>query len=224
MDQMNEQQRYELLKRKTVKVVPYNADRLAEDKVDLESLKNSSIKQAKPKLKELAKRLGILGQYSNDSIKIEFNYGNNNISESINKQNVIKTSNKFVNFAKMLSCFESIIENAQLIEVHRDDEGHNEAPNFLKAYVLVSAFRDGNEILPVKFLIKEYDRMDNILYVSITLQKINEAKHYGQRTLKEHISPGSTSLDISIADLLSRINDEALKKYIPKQFFSEESK
>ena len=210
-----------MLKAKRIKVVPYNADRLAEGKTDLESLKNSSIKQAKPKLKELAKRLGLLGRYSNDSIKIEFNYGSNNISESINKQNMIKTSDRFVGFAKMLSCFEDVIENAQLIEVHRDDEGHNEAPNFLNAYVLVSAFRDGEEILPVKLLVKEYDRMENILYVAITLQKINEAKHYGQRTPKEHISPGSTSVEISIADLLSNINDESLKKYIPEQFLKD---
>lgn len=224
MEQMNDQQRYELLKAKRIKVVPYNADKLVKTKEDLDALETRYRKEANKVLKPLAKKLGIIKTgYYNASIDLEFNYSNHNLDESTKKQTQIVGDEIFLNFAKMLSCFEEVINNAELIEIHRDDEGHNEAPNFLRAHVLVSAVKDGGKIIPVKLLVKEFDRMDNILYVTVTLQKINEAEVLGRRTLSEDARSRSTSVKISIADLLSNINDESLKKYIPEQFFDRSS-
>lgn len=218
-EDMTDLQRYEKLKGEKISIFSYNVKNLESNIDNLDDFRKNRMKEVVPNVRNLAQKLGILGNYSNDSIKIDFNYGNNNLRESLNKQNWILGGDRFVNFAKMLSCFESVIDNAKLIEVHRDDEGHNEAPNFLRAYVLVSGYLDGKDIVPVKLLVKEFDRMDNVLYVSITLEKIKEAKLYRQRTSKKHNSQGSTSIEISLADLLSKINDDALKKYIPGQFY-----
>lgn len=48
----------------------------------------------------------------------------------------------------------------------------------------------------------------------MTLQKINEAEVIGRRTLIEHARSRSTSVKISLTDLLLKINDESMKKYM----------
>ncbi len=57
------------------------------------------------------------------------------------------------------------------------------------------------------------------VYITIELLKINEAEVLGQRTaINEHNSPRS-AVYISLSDLLPKINDETMKKYLPRQFF-----
>ena len=220
---MTEQQRHDELKTKTLVIEPYDQNLLSENNFNVHELENKSIQEAKPALRNLAKRLGIMGAYNNDSVKIEFNFGSNNLKESVNKQNAIATGDRFSNYAKMLSCFRSVVQNAECIEVHRDDEGHNEAPNFLRAHVLVSAFKDGETIIPVKLLIKEFRDMDNVLYVTMTLSKIKEVELHEQRTTSESGDNSSHSTSMySLAELLSKINDKALKKYIPGQFYGKQ--
>lgn len=81
----------------------------------------------------------------------------------------------------MLTCFEDIIKNAELIEIHKDRYVNipRENTNLKKIYVLISAFKDNEEIIPVKLEIKELQGIDNVLYVTITLQKINETEALG---------------------------------------------
>ena len=215
---MTEQQRYDELKDKNISVVEFNGEDISEK--NIAELEEKSIGEARPLLRDLAKRLGVMGTYTNESVQIEFNFGSNNLNESIGKQKDLKIGDQFSNFAKMLACLKGVIQNAECIEVHRDDEGHNEAPNFLRAHVLVSAFKDGENIVPVKLLIKEFRGMDNVLYVTMTLTKIKEAELSGQRTTSESgdNSPHSTSI-YSLSEILPKINDNALKKYIPSQFY-----
>ena len=74
-----------------------------------------------------------------------------------NKQGLIYGNDVFVSFAKMLTCFEDIIKNAELIEIHKDRYVNTprENTNLKKIYVLISAFKDNEEIIPVKLEIKE---------------------------------------------------------------------
>ena len=216
---MKDSERYRILKTERIKVVKNNEKLLVNNMTDLRKLEGRYRKEANKILKPLARKLGLIKKYNKKEIELEFNYSNNNLDESTKKQTGVVGDDIFVNFAKMLSCFEELINNAMLIEIHRDDEGHIEAPEFIAAYVLIAAFSDGEFIVPVKFLVKEFDRMDNVLYVTITLQKINGAEVLGQRTaINEHNSPRS-AVYISLSDLLPKINNETMKKYLPGQFF-----
>jgi len=92
-------------------------------------------------------------------------------------------------------------------------------------YVLVSAFEDGDRIVPVKLEIKEFADKVNALYVAISLEGIKKEEVIKQGNTNISVTQDSRSPTISIADLLSRINpkDERFAKYIPKQFFNQKS-
>ena len=221
---MTESERYEDLKGKKIKVVEYNPERLVKNEADLDALETRYRKDANKLLKPLASKLGIIKKgYTNPSIDLEFNYSNHNFDESTKKQTEVKGNDIFVNFAKMMSCFEDVVNNAELIEVHKDKYvgTRRENTNLKNVYVLVSAFKDQESIIPVKLEVKELEGIDNVLYVSMTLQKINEAEVMGQFMPSKTggSNPRSAFLDISLAEFLPEINDETMTKYIPKQFF-----
>lgn len=221
---MTESERYEDLKDKKIKVVEYNPERLAKNEADLDALETRYRKDANKLLKPLASKLGIIKKgYTNPSIDLDFNYSNHNFDESTKKQTEVKGNDIFVNFAKMMSCFEDVVNNAELIEVHKDKYvgTRRENTNLKNVYVLVSAFKDQGNIIPVKLEVKELEGIDNVLYVSMTLQKINEAEVMGQFMPSKTggSNPRSAFLDISLAEFLPEINDETMTKYIPKQFF-----
>lgn len=221
---MTESERYEDLKDKKIKVAEYNPERLAKNEADLDALETRYRKDANKLLKPLASKLGIIKKgYTNPSIDLDFNYSNHNLDESTKKQTEVKGNDIFVNFAKMMSCFEDVVNNAELIEVHKDKYvgTRRENTNLKNVYVLVSAFKDQENIIPVKLEVKELEGIDNVLYVSMTLQKINEAEVMGQFMPSKTggSNPRSAFLDISLAEFLPEINDETMTKYIPKQFF-----
>lgn len=224
IEAMTESERYEDLKDKKIKVVEYNPERLAKNEADLDALETRYRKDANKLLKPLASKLGIIKKgYTNPSIDLDFNYSNHNFDESTKKQTEVKGNDIFVNFAKMMSCFEDVVNNAELIEVHKDKYvgTRRENTNLKNVYVLVSAFKDQGNIIPVKLEVKELEGIDNVLYVSMTLQKINEAEVMGQFMPSKTggSNPRSAFLDISLAEFLPEINDETMTKYIPKQFF-----
>ena len=83
-------------------------------------------------------------------------------------------------------------------------------------YVLVSAFEDGEYIVPVKLEVKEFRDKNNALYRCV----------FGKHKKDEVITQGNTingvtqearSFTIMLADLFRKINpiDESFRKYIP---------
>ena len=75
----------------------------------------------------------------------------------------------------MLYLFDDVVKNAQPIEAHTDKykETKRENGNLKQVFILLSAFRDGNFIIPVEFNIKEYIKgTKSKLYVSVTLKEI----------------------------------------------------
>lgn len=226
-EEMTDEERYHELKNKSLKVAEYDPDRLAENEADLTALETRYRKDALKILKPLAQRLGIVQKgYYNQSIDLEFNYSNNGLDESTKKQTAAMGKDIFVNFAKMMSCFEEIVKNAELIEIHGDRYvgTARENTNLENIYVLVSAFGNGKYVIPVKLVVKQLDGIDNVLYVAMTLEQIKKAEVLGQFTPSEttQSSPRSTFYEISLAEFLKRINNEALKKYIPPQFYDEQ--
>lgn len=227
---MSSRDRYEVLKTKRINVAESSTDALANKGVGetakdiLDTLKTRDRKHANKVIKPLATALGVIKNgYYNDSLNLKFNYSKNNLNESTVKQLGIEGDDIFVNFAKMLSCFDSVVENAELVEVHKDKYvgTRRENTNLENMYVLVSAFRDGTDIVPVKLEIKELNGIDNVLYVTVAAQKIKEAEIVGQfmPAVPGGSSPHSTSSTVSLAKLLPKIKDETLKKYIPHEFY-----
>ena len=139
----------------------------------VEELKNTYKSKAQGILKALCEKFGIFKDYSNDNVSLEFNYSRGSLNESVHKQN--ERGGDFSDFAKMLSLFDDIVSNAQPIECHSDKYvgTKRENKNLKQVYVLLSAFSDGQHIIPVEFNIKEFiDETNNQLYVSVTLNKI----------------------------------------------------
>ena len=127
-------------------------------------------------------------------------------------------------FAKMFSCFDDVIESAIGIEVHnRNKEGYKPDPTLESVYVLVSAFENGENIVPVKLEIKEFNDKKNTLYVAIALESIKKDKVVRKGDTKNGVTQVPRLSKISLADLFKNINpsDETFLKYVPKQFLEE---
>lgn len=77
----------------------------------------------------------------------------------------------------MLTCFEDVIDSAVGVEVHnRNDEGYKSDLTLDNVYVLVSAFEDGDRVVPVKLEVKEFYDKENTLYVAISLESIKKMR------------------------------------------------
>lgn len=72
-------------------------------------------------------------------------------------------------------------------------------------YVLISAFRDGKFVVPVKLEIKEFKDKTNRLYVAIALEKVKATEVSKQGNTKNGVTQNSRSVaNISIAQLFKK--------------------
>lgn len=245
---MPDGERADILENTSIEVVEYDSENSPLSDETTEELKNTYKSKAQGILKALCEKFGIFKDYSNDNISLEFNYSRGSLNESIHKQN--ERSGNFSDFAKMLSLFDDIVSNAQPIECHSDKyvRTKRESQNLKKVYVLLSAFKDGSNIIPVELSIKEFStNVKNKLYVSVTMKKI-EADLMGTTPNREHSTkiPKSTSTietdlmgtpseqssyripkstsTYSLSQIIENINpsDGDFLKYIPNELLSEE--
>lgn len=229
---MTEAERYEILKDDIINITSYDEEALPKTGADLVALEKKSFTEAEKEAKRLAEKIGVIREgYKTPDLEIEFRYSSNNASESLSKQSQVPIPKRFLGYAKMLTCFDEILKNAQLIETHKDRyAGDKREDRDLKNFhILVSAFRDGDFIQPVKLGIKEFDtnRKDkkNGLYVAIAMPQIEEADaliDVARLTRKGSPAAQASASIIRLADLLGKIKEnpkaESLGKYIPKQF------
>ncbi len=235
---MSEKKRYEILKNRVLKVA--HSKSLVTENVteeDVKRLETEYKKEAKPILRKLADEFGVIRDYNNEDIELEFGFSNGSLRESINKQ-----KKNYTEFAKMMSCFDEVVENAVGIEVHKDKyAGTERADTTLKqTYVLASAFSDGKDMYPVKLLVKEFKDKPNKLYVAVVVNKkentimeqalqenatsypqvFSEEDTFSVQTAHHNDDASYTPVPsiISISQLLNSVNDEDFDKYIPKQF------
>ncbi|MCD8180979.1 MAG: hypothetical protein LUF26_05810, partial [Firmicutes bacterium] len=228
---MSDEERAEILKNTNIKLAEYtgNSEHLSEEKIT--QLQNTYRKQAGKTLRELGDKFGVFKGYSNENVELDFNYSHNSLNESVHKQGNI--SNDYSDFAKMLYVFDDVVNNAVPIAVNTDKYTGTikENQNLKYDYVLLSAFEDGNNIVPVEFHIKEFNDNsvdNNKLHVSITLGKIKS-----ENTVLVHPPVVSNetqtnytrafSDEISIPDLLKEVNPEYgnFYKYIPSELLSD---
>ena len=220
---MTDEERYEALKDRSITV---NA-KTDSAKIKAYSQANNTTIDPFPRLasaarKQLFHKIGeefkVFKDYNNQDINLDFSYSSGNMKESLNKQ-----AKNYSDFVKLLSCFDQVIDDAVGIEVHnRNDEGYKADKTLKNVYVLLSAFEDGERIVPVKLEVKEFSDKKNTLYVTITLDGIKKDEVNTQGGYPEGRYPqyARSSSTIMLSDLFSKINreDTNFLKYIPTQF------
>ncbi len=213
---MSDSERYNVLKDRVIENVPTAKELLSDVAKEIGRLKSS---EKRALIKKILEEFGVFDkQFYNADIQLTFNYSKNNFREIYNKQ-----QRRYVRFAKMFSVFDRLIENAVGIEVHNRNEIEYKTDKTLKqVYVLVSAFNDSENIVPVKLEIKEFVDKPNSLYVAVALENIKRegvSELRGANGVAQQVSIPSTT--ISISDLFRKINpnEKDFTKYIPPQFF-----
>lgn len=222
---MSDDARAELLNKKSVNVVSFDAEHAKTlENVDIEALQNSYAGYAGPIIRQIARDFGILNTpLYNADIELEFNYSGDSVRESINKQH-----SRYGDFVKMLSVFPDVVKNAVGVETHPDKyEGTTREDKTLKQmYVLTSAFSDGTEIHPVKLEVKEfkdYKNNKNKLYLSVVLTK-KGSQHLGGNLGQDQTKTTPLTSTISIADLVGIVNPSEgdFLKYFPDSMLDSE--
>ncbi len=219
---MSEQERYDILKDRSL-MVTARADlkKLDESEYKLghstEDAGLLSINDRKRLFKKLGDEFKVYKSYTNTDVRLSFSFSKGNMGESTAKQH-----KNYKDFAKLFSCFDDVIDAAIGIEVHnRNEEGYKPDPTLKDAYVLVSAFEDGDYIIPVKLEIKEFFDKDNTLHVAVALERMKKDEVVKQGNTNNGVTQYSRSSIVMLADLLKNVNpaDVSFLKYIPKQFF-----
>lgn len=225
---MSEEERYEALKDATIRVPAYDSENGVLTQQSVANLERMINRDARYYVGELFDKLGIGGTYENKAANIVFNFGSHGKSKSIHEQGARR--NGFSDFAKMLTNFDAIVENAVPIEIHSDKYRgtRRENADLRQVSVFVSAFYDNGGIVPVQFEVKEYANRANELYVIVSLQKIRDAVVATGRVSETDTfaEAGHISYAISLQELFSKINpsDGDFLKYVPDGFLSEEQR
>lgn len=215
---MTDDERYEALKNEKIKIEPYNSEKLKGE--NIEELSSKPFKEAKKYIKTLAEKFEVFKKYASEKAKVEFNFSRNNLIESEAKQKVLTPE-----YAEMLSATDAIVQNAVLVEAHKDKYAGTtrEDKTLLQTDVLLSAFADENGIVPVRLTVKEFKDKENSLYALITLEKI-ETEIVGRgESLATTPTPYPVS-EMSIPDIVSKIKptDGKILKYLPDKLLNAE--
>lgn len=231
-------------KRLTVSEMP-EPDRQVTAK-DIATLEQSKKRDAVKYISGLLEKFGIFKKYNNQDADIEFEFTKSGLNESANKQ--ADRGGDYISFAKMLVNLDALVANAVPVETHTDKYvgTRREDQQLERVYVLLSAFRDGDSVVPVQFEIKEFRDKENKLYVAVSLKKTEAADLHAVPSVDEasattassfeeagrgaDTSPDAKSTtassDISIPELIQKINPEDgdFLKYIPDSMLSNEQK
>jgi len=220
---MTDEQRVEILKEKSIVNIPIvNQNIVSKEITSWEDINNVFGKEKRTLIKKLASEFNVFKEYRNQDIELEYTFSKTNFDESYHKQ--IKN---YQQFAKLFTVFDDAINNSIGIEVHnRNNQGYKEDITLKNAYVLLSAFEDGEEIVPVKFEVKEFKDKPNSLYVAITLNGIKKTEVLGQGNTEHGVTQYSRSVNISILDFMRLVNpsDTNFTKYFPESITTDEQK
>ena len=221
---MSESERADILRKSKIDIVEYAEPQ--DSGIDFKYLENSIKSKAEKHLLKKLQALGYLKHYTTKAVEIEFDFTMGGLRKSTHSQ--LAYGGNYSDFAKVVVNLQKLLDSSLLIETHTDKgKGTPRENNRLKqVYVLLSALKDGENIIPVQFEIKQYIDDNNRLYLAVALTKIeigvmgNTAFENQTRT---NLIPISS---ISIPELFSKINpkDKKFLKYVPDEFLNEEQK
>ena len=224
---MTENERYEILKKRSINSIPFSTElssSILEKFSEISSWDDINKLFGKDKrnlIQKITKEFGVFDkEYFNEDIELSFEFSGNNFRESYNKQ-----KHNYIEFAKMFSVFDSIIESAVGVEIHNRAD-YKPDPTLDNVFVLMSAYQDGEFIVPVKLEVKKFKDKKNSLYVAISLEKIKMTEVWKQGNTETGVTQSSRSVNISIAQIFGKINpsDKNFLKYIPDGFLNDKQK
>lgn len=195
---------------------------------EIEKIPEKAKGQIEKLIKELADALEIINvPLSTAALDIEFQLSKNNgLRESLSQQ--LKYGGNFHDFARALINLRDILERAVLIDVHTEDRykgTYREDPSFQAAYVLLSAFKTQEYIIPVKLEIKQKKGVNNALYVVVSMTKIKRISVMESAIKDTDVSTfplSDTDSVYSLPHLVSKVNpqDRNFLKYLPDQMLN----
>lgn len=178
---MSETEREPILKNMSIKVS--DATRKAVPAEITDKINSGKLNEAYKAIKAFAKSLGVFKQYENENIDIKFNFSGESYNKSKSEHMIRK--NNVNDFLLMVNDFNNIIQNAIPIEIHSDRINGGALKN---VRVLVSAFWNGKEVVPVEIEVKEYNQQENEpkLYMAVTINKKGNAVFAGSSLQSMH--------------------------------------
>lgn len=159
--------------------------------------------------------------YKNSNIKFDFAFSKGSLDTSLNHQR--EYGGSYTDYAEMLTCLEKLIENAELIEVHKN---YKDDEQLKRTFVLISALNSKDGIYPVQFEVKEFYSSTKNLYLTAVLTKIKEPAVVTEShtDYSEASTPLVADSAISLSQLFANVNpaDKRFLNYVPDNFLSAE--
>ncbi len=160
--------------------------------------------------------------YKNSNIDFDFGFSKKNLDVSLHHQG--EYGGNYADYAELLTCLDKLVENAELIEVHKNYKDNEYLKN---TFVLISAINNDGNIAPVQLEVKKYDKgQSNSLYLNVVLSKIKKSAVITESLLGSTTdsTPLVADSDISLSQLFANVNptDKRFLKYVPDNFLSAE--
>lgn len=216
---MSEAEREPILKNMSIKVS--DATRMLLPSYVTEKINTGTYSEAYKAIKDYAQSLDIFKQYKNENIDVKFNFSKESYKKSTAEHRARK--NSVYDFLLMINDFNSIVQNAVPIEIHRDRIDNGAIENMR---VLASAFWNGKDIVPVEIEVKEYKENQGAepkLYMAVTINKEGGSVSAGSPQIMgpQALAPPSI---ISLADLVKGVNEANMDflKYFPESMLDDE--
>lgn len=224
---MDDSERAEILMKKEIRVPAYD-DSNPVNGAQIIKLKGKYVTKARSLLTELARQCGTFtSDYHNAEIDFNFAYSNKSLKESVSKQ--AKRGGGAEEFGKMLTVLPEICENAVEIEAHTDRyiDTAREDEHLKEMHVLLGAFYDGTEIVPVQLEIKEFlpeSKQGNKLYVTVTIKEAGVTPRGPAADMADVSFRSRPASVISLTELIRDVKDNTgdLVKYFPDSMLTAE--
>lgn len=223
-----DEERTNILKKKSLRVVPWNKDKEMEITDSEESIAKA--------LRRYSLEQGLIDKmitFNEFDEPIKFTKAS--LRESIAQMR--KQGSNLVNLGKMLSVLELICLNAVKIEVEKYRHVWKKGQKVKQTHQLLGAFCDEANIYPVKITIHEKINKTNQFYMVITVGKVRipdikkeGLSNTGAGHLKQEMSGslphGGASFDINIPSIISyfKRREKIILKNLPDGLLSEEQR
>lgn len=235
---MTDAERYAILK--DVSIPAFSVDYKAIQKnlsgTSLEDLETAIKSKAEKPIREFAKNIKIIKNYTNKDLDINFSFTiNKGLNESLHRQ--MSVGGNYSDLVKAISLMDKVVPTAELIEMHDDYKKgtSKEKKGLMNTFVLFGAIRDYSSIIPIQLEVMQYNQKSNTLYVNVALSKIDvtalktkETDVAGEtmRRNKSKQFPLLSASIYSIGSLFQNINsqDGEFLKYVPDQFLNNAQK